>query len=93
MVKVKIRDDLKTAGDCPDFAESSEQNGTVPLSGVVLRWFLSGKYPKSDPTARVFVQNVAPRQHRRRIRPLDTPIPPGGFPKRAPMFYGPFPTE
>ena len=35
MVKVKIRDDLKTAGDCPDFAESSERNGTVPLSGVL----------------------------------------------------------
>ncbi len=24
------------AGDCPDFAESSEQNGTVPLSEAVL---------------------------------------------------------
>ena len=25
----------KTAGDCPDFAESSEQNGTVPFSEAV----------------------------------------------------------
>src|SRR5206468_2511983 len=25
----------KTAGDCPDFAQSSEQNGTVPLSEEV----------------------------------------------------------
>jgi hypothetical protein len=24
----------KTVGDCPDFAESSEQNGTVPFSGT-----------------------------------------------------------
>src|SRR6516165_7915644 len=22
---------MKTAGDCPDFAESSQQNGTVPI--------------------------------------------------------------
>jgi hypothetical protein len=28
---------LKTAGDCPDFAESSEPNGTVPLLPAVLR--------------------------------------------------------
>jgi eukaryotic-like serine/threonine-protein kinase len=26
----------KTAGDCPDFAQSAEQNGTVPFSGAVL---------------------------------------------------------
>ena len=26
----------RTVGDCPDFAQSSEQNGTVPLSQMVL---------------------------------------------------------
>jgi hypothetical protein len=26
----------KTAGDCPNFAQSSEQNGTVPFSEAVL---------------------------------------------------------
>jgi hypothetical protein len=25
----------KTAGDCPDFAQSAEQNGSVPFSVVV----------------------------------------------------------
>jgi hypothetical protein len=25
----------KSGGDCPDFAESSEQNGTVPFSELV----------------------------------------------------------
>jgi hypothetical protein len=25
----------ETVGDCPDFAESAEQNGTVPLSSTV----------------------------------------------------------
>ena len=28
---------FKTAGDCPDFAQSSEQNETVPLSEAVLK--------------------------------------------------------
>ena len=32
----RVRASNKTAGDCPDFAESSEQNGTVPLSEAVL---------------------------------------------------------
>jgi hypothetical protein len=26
----------RTGGDCPDFAQSAEQNGTVPLSETVL---------------------------------------------------------
>jgi hypothetical protein len=28
----------KTAGDCPDFAESSEPNGTVPFDFAVFGW-------------------------------------------------------
>jgi hypothetical protein len=39
MVAILIRSSFKTVGDCPDFAQSSEQNGTgtirlglVPLS-------------------------------------------------------------
>ncbi len=43
-----FRNSNKTIGDCPDFAESAEQNGTVPLSGTVLlellRRFLSRPY-------------------------------------------------
>ncbi len=38
-----LRSCFKTAGDCPDFAESSEQNGTVrtvPLSDAVLKQLL-----------------------------------------------------
>src|SRR5262245_17802261 len=28
---------FKTVGDCPDFAQSAEQNGTVPFSETVLK--------------------------------------------------------
>jgi len=31
----RIRAYPRTVGDCPDFAQSSEQNGTVPLSETV----------------------------------------------------------
>ena len=31
----RFRADPKTAGDCPNFAESSEENGTVPFSEAV----------------------------------------------------------
>ena len=33
------RSSFKTVGDCPDFAQSSEQNGTVPFSETVLNCF------------------------------------------------------
>ncbi len=36
-----LRNSNKTGGDCPDFAESSQQNGTVSLSQTVLLEFLS----------------------------------------------------
>ena len=32
-----IRTGFKTVGDCPNFAQSAEQNGTVPLSETVLK--------------------------------------------------------
>jgi hypothetical protein len=35
-----FRNSSKTGGDCPNFAESSQQNGTVPLSETVLLEFL-----------------------------------------------------
>ena len=35
MVSPANRGRPKTVGDCPNFAESSEQNGTVPLSETV----------------------------------------------------------
>ena len=38
---VRFRNSNKTDGDCPDFAESAEQNGTVPLAEAVLLEFLS----------------------------------------------------
>jgi hypothetical protein len=31
----------QTVGDCPDFAQSSEQNGTVPFSERVLKLLLT----------------------------------------------------
>jgi hypothetical protein len=31
----------KTVGDCPDFAKSAKQNGTVPLSETVLLQLLT----------------------------------------------------
>jgi hypothetical protein len=31
---------FKTVGDCPDFAQSAEQNGTVPFSETVLKLLL-----------------------------------------------------
>ena len=31
------RSSFKTVGDCPNFAESSEQNGTVPFSETVMK--------------------------------------------------------
>ena len=31
-----LRASNKTAGDCPNFAQSAEQNGTVPFSEAVL---------------------------------------------------------
>jgi NAD+ synthase (glutamine-hydrolysing) len=34
--KSEIRNSNKTVGDCPDFAKSAEQNGTVPFSETVL---------------------------------------------------------
>jgi hypothetical protein len=34
--KLWLRDSNSTGGDCPNFAESSEQNGTVPFSQTVL---------------------------------------------------------
>jgi len=38
---VYIRDSNKTVGDCPNFAEASEQNGAVPFSETVLLEFLN----------------------------------------------------
>jgi hypothetical protein len=38
---VFLRASDKTAGDCPNFAESAEQNGTVPFSEAVLSGALS----------------------------------------------------
>ena len=32
-----LRSSFKTVGDCPDFAKSAEQNGTVPFSETVLK--------------------------------------------------------
>ena len=37
------RSSFKTAGDCPDFAQSAEQNGTVPFSQAVLKLLLNRK--------------------------------------------------
>jgi hypothetical protein len=33
--RIRLKAYLKTAGDCPNFAQSSEQNGTVPFSEAV----------------------------------------------------------
>jgi hypothetical protein len=34
------RSGFKTVGDCPNFAQSAEQNGTVPFSETVLKLLL-----------------------------------------------------
>ena len=36
----EARSSFKTVGDCPDFAQSSEQNVTVPFSETVLKLLL-----------------------------------------------------
>jgi hypothetical protein len=40
----KLRAPIKMAGDCPNFAESSQQNGTVPLSEAILLDALSSTF-------------------------------------------------
>ena len=37
----RTRRSFKTVGDCPDFAQSSEQTGTVPFSETVLKLLLT----------------------------------------------------
>ncbi len=46
---VLLRSRLETAGDCPDFAESSGQNGTVSFSQAVL------KHPLTSPPSELAV--------------------------------------
>jgi hypothetical protein len=44
------------AGDCPDFAESAEQNGTVPLSEAILLDALE-REPQRTPRAQRIQHN------------------------------------
>jgi hypothetical protein len=42
------RTSFKTVGDCPDFAQSSEQNGTVPFSERVLKLLLVVRHARIE---------------------------------------------
>jgi glycosyltransferase involved in cell wall biosynthesis len=63
---------VKTAGDCPNFAESSEQNGTVPFSEAVLKrplnvMFIITSMPVGG--AETLLVNLVRRLDRQRFKP------------------------